>query len=206
MSRLDSIFAGWGNRPSSQIVSSRGGGGRSQGQQQAYDDRIRRENQAMLTQYQQQMQAENDRVNAANQKQYAQLMSTMTGMQGDVLGSGGTYAQMEGLMAQMGVEGNARISDQNTRNLAKSKQSLGSRGLGNTTIVDSATRGINADTERNRQSLSEQVALGRAGVLGQKAGAQQNIGRLMADSILSRQNVGPNQDMYAQMISQMFSA
>jgi len=179
---------------------------RAQGARQAYDARIRRENQAQLATYQTQMKEQQDAANAANQKRYDDLLASVSNMSNSVLGEGGTFAQMQGLLENSGKAGAQRIKEGKTRQIAKSGQNLASRGLGNTTIVDSTRRGIESDAERNQQALSEQVATSKAGVLGQKAGFQQGIGNLMADSILSRQDVGPNQDMYAQLISNMFSA
>lgn len=189
-------------------VRSRGGrgGGRSAGQQKAYDADIRRENQARLGTMQTQLQGETDSANAANQERYEKLLASVAGTQADVTGGGGTFDQMEGLMADMGREGTARIQDNRTQQLASSEQDLMSRGLGNTTIRETAKRGINTDIERQQQALNENVALMKSGVKGQKAGAQIDLGRLMSNSILSRQDVGPNQDLYAQLVSQMFSA
>lgn len=199
----------FGGPKPSRVVSVRstgGGSGRSASQQKAYAARMQRESQSRLAGFQTKMQGESDAANLANKERYDQLISSVAGTQADITGAGGTFDQMEALMSGAGQAGTTRIQEQQTKQLGQSEQDLMSRGLGNTTIRSTARRGIQSDAERNQQALDEQVARLQAGVKGQKAGAQQDLGRLMANSILSRQDVGPNQDMYAQLISQMFSA
>lgn len=188
-------------------VTSRGGRGPSAAsQEKAYQARIKRENEAKLKQYQDQMTADNDAAIGKQDEQYENLLGTIAGLRTNVTGEDGTYDQMQELMEMMGTTGSARIGQNRDKQLAANTQSNISRGLGNTTIQNTTERGIMSDAEFNQQALDEQVALAKSGVLGQKAGAQQNIERLMADSILSRQYQQPNQDMYARLISQMFSA
>lgn len=206
-SRLDRVMAGMGaGRSSGRVVSSTAKGGRTPGQQAAYDKQMREENDARLKAYQAQMSAENETMNKDSLTQYNQLMAEMAGLKSGVLGTGGTYDQMEALMQNMGTTGSIRIDQNMTKQLAANTQDNIKRGLGNTTIHNTTERGIRSDAEFNQQALDETVALAKAGVKGQRAGAQQNISGLTADSILSKQNVNNQSDLYAQLISQMFSA
>lgn len=198
----------FGGKKASRVVSmtSNTRGPSAASQQKAYQARIKAENDAKLKQYQAQMTADNDAAIGKQDEQYNQLLGTIGDLRTNVTGGGGTYDQMQALMEAMGTTGTARIGQNRDKQLAANTQSNIDRGLGNTTIQNTTERGIQSDAEFNQQALDEQVALAKSGVLGQKAGAQQNIERLMADSILSRQYQQPNQDMYSRLISQMFSA
>jgi hypothetical protein len=92
------------------------------------------------------------------------------------------YQDILGLYGGMGTAGEARIGQAETQAQAKSTQDLTARGLGNTTITGAMSRGIANDAENSRQALSEQVAMGKAGVMER------------------RTDQGPDMSMYAGLI------
>lgn len=65
--------------------------------------------------------------------------------------------------------------------VAGAQQGLQSRGLGNTTIVDNARRGISADTGTAIAGVQEQVGGMRSQVAQNRAGAQQSMYGTQAD-------------------------
>lgn len=146
------------------------------------------------------MEAERTSANTAGLERYNNLLSTVSGVGSRI---GGLYDQAEGLMAGMGGTANRRIEENRVRSLAESEQDLVSRGLGNTTIRNSARRGVNADAENARADVAERIAGARAGLLTQRAGAEMDQGRLMADSILSRRDESPDASLYAQLIANL---
>jgi hypothetical protein len=149
------------------------------------------------------LQEQNDAANNAGLDQYKNLMASVTGTSNRVIGPGGLYDQAGTLMGNMGNAGRQRIQSNMVQQQAGASQDLVSRGLNNTTIGASMNRGIASDAERAQQSLDEQVAGAKAGLLTQRAGAEGDMGRLTADSILSRRNVPPDAAMYAQLIAQL---
>lgn len=202
---FSNLFGG----PKAPIVvsrTSRGRGPSAAGQDKALQARIQRENEARLKSLQAQQEEQNQKALTAQDEQFNNLLSTIGGLRDSVTGAGGTFDQSLGLLNQLGQDGQTRIEANRDRQIAQSEQGLISRGLGNTTIRATNQRGIQSDSERNLQALNESIAAQKTGVLGQKAGAQQNIERLAADSILSRQFQQPNNDLFTQLIAQMFSA
>lgn len=69
-------------------------------------------------------------------------------------------AGWERLYATQGSYGEserARVRQEGARNLALSQQSMVSRGLGNTTALDSAARGVNYDSQNQMLTLNDQL-------------------------------------------------
>jgi hypothetical protein len=66
---------------------------------------------------------------------------------------------------RLGTTERQRIADQYAQATASGKQSLMSRGLGNTTVQDSLDRGLLADRSRAENDLAERVQSQRLGVL-----------------------------------------
>lgn len=149
------------------------------------------------------MEAESNKANTDSLAQYRNLMKMTKGEQERVIGPGGYYDQAAGLQSGMGATQNAAIDAATVKGKASSEQDLISRGLGNTTIRSSVNRGIESDAQRAKNSVAEQVATAKAGLLTQKAGADQEIGRLRADSLLSRTNMPPNMNAYMQLLQQL---
>lgn len=96
-----------------------------------------------------------------------------------------TEVNTQGLTAQ-------RQIGENQRSLtASTVQGLRSRGLGNSSILDSARRSIAGDTANQLSSLSERLASLRSGITIGQAGARQQLGqaqtnlKLQGGSLLS---------------------
>jgi len=115
----------------------------------------------------------------------------------------GLNQQAQAAAASVGEQAKVRAGQHNEQQLAKSQQSLVSRGLGNTTIAGAASRGINADYAQNLGNIDEQQAKLRSGLLTQAAGAEMALGNFNADAILSRQNVGPDLGMYSSLLQSL---
>jgi len=75
------------------------------------------------------------------------------------------YKDILALYENLGKAGLTRIQKETAAAQAASKQSMISRGLGGTTMVEAAGRGIATESELQRQQLEENVALQRAGVM-----------------------------------------
>ncbi len=152
------------------------------------------------------LQGQYDTANQAGLERYENLLGTVGGVSDRVLGEGGILDQQKNLMSGYGQTASREIGERETASLAESEQDLVTRGLGNTTIRGTARRGIRADTEKARGALTENIASTQAGLLGQRAGAEMDIGRFLADSILSRQDIPPDMGMYANLLQSLGSA
>ncbi len=139
------------------------------------------------------------KANAANLERYQQLLSVIDTL-GKQVGAEGTFGQAEQLLSQVGQAAQTRIGEQATRAQATTEQGLISRGLGSTTIRQSAQRGIRADEERARQEAEERTAGQKAGLLTQRAGLETQIGGMKAGVMERRTDAGPDLGMYASLI------
>lgn len=99
--------------------------------------------------------------NKANEDRYQQILSSLSGMGGSA---------------------RRRVDQQATQAGGAADQDLISRGLGNTTVRSSVQRGIASDKELANQTIDEQVA-------GMKAGVMER-----------RNDEGPDLSMYANLI------
>lgn len=99
--------------------------------------------------------------NKANEDRYQQILSSLSGQ---------------------GAAARRRVDQQATQAGGAADQDLISRGLGNTTIRQSVQRGVASDKELANQSIDEQVAGMRAGVMER------------------RNDEGPDLSMYANLI------
>ena len=99
------------------------------------------------------------------------------------------------------------LQDQYARNLAQTKASMFNRGLGASTLYDSAQRGVNADLARSKIALEDSLAreyadvaqkrlgfLERANVFGRSA-----IKKDKLDFMERKQELGPQAGLYAQL-------
>lgn len=151
----------------------------------------------------QRLQGSYDESNKAGLDQYKNLMASVGGVNQRVLGAGGLYDQAGAGLTTMGNTARGRIAQGATRAKAESSQDLVSRGLSNTTIGASMNRGIDSDAEFANQGVDEQINNARSGLAISRAGTEGDLGRLTADSILSKRNEGPDQQLYAQLIAQL---
>lgn len=147
------------------------------------------------------MESENQANQAAEQR-YQQLLQGAARTQRQVMG---TYAQANNLLGTQGNAAKSAAQAAGVQQQGAAAQSLMSRGLGNTTVVDSTRRGINADTQRQIAAIDEAVAGQKAGLLTQQAGAQMNLGQFQADSLLSRRDERPDMNVYLNLLQRLNS-
>jgi hypothetical protein len=148
------------------------------------------------------MQEESATANTDSLKQYKNLMQMSKGVQTRALGD---YDQAAALQQGMGNTQMNQINQAETKSKGQSEQDLISRGLGNTTVRSSVNRGIEADATNARNSVAEAVANAKSGLATQRAGAEESLGNMRINSLLSRQNVPPNAQMYAALIQQLMA-
>lgn len=146
-----------------------------------------------------QITASQEAANKANLERYQEMMTHFESLLTQV-GAQGTFGQALQLMETMGTAGRQRISEQTIKAQGAAEQDLMTRGLANTTIRTTAQRGISADAERATQELEEQVAMSKAGVLGQLAGAELQIGGMQAGAMERRVDEGPDLALYASLL------
>lgn len=164
-----------GPRPQGQIVSykSKGGGGGAGGAG------------AFMRQYQAQA---SQRTEALKQQREQTLR----------LGRA-AFERARGELSKVGGAARERIGQSREGRLARSQQSLISRGLGNTTILGSRERGIESDIGREQGSLDEMLARMRAGLEERAGGFELNLGQFGLQSM----GAGPNMSDFMQMLSQL---
>jgi hypothetical protein len=146
------------------------------------------------------LQEDQDQFNAAGEQQHGDLMALVQGIRERTLGPSGFFGGASSLLDGMGSTENRRIDRAETQALANSEQDLVTRGLGNTTIRESARRGVRSDAEDARQALAERVAGMRSGLMERMAGFDMGLGQLEADSLLSRQFLPPDMGAFANLL------
>jgi hypothetical protein len=154
---------------------------------------------ANINQIIERLQAEQNKANKANETRYAELLASIAGLGQQV---GGSYEQALQRVAGVGQTAYNRIGSQETRAQGMNQQDLISRGLANTTVVNTTRRGISSDAESARQGVDELVADRQAGVYERMAGSQLDIGRLLAQIMEGRNDLGPDLGLYSSLISQ----
>lgn len=141
-----------------------------------------------------------DEANAAGLARFKGLTGRLGNIRKRTLGPGGIFDQQQANQNQLGATAGLQIGDAETQNLASSEQDLISRGLGNTTVRSAVRRGVQSDATRQRGALSESLAAGQNDLLGRRAAADFDIGRFQTDLGLSRQDQGPDQALYLDLI------
>lgn len=137
--------------------------------------------------------------NAANLQRYQALLTHLDAL-GQQVGEAGTFGQATSLLSQVGEAARTRITAAETQAKATTEQGLTSRGLGGTTIRQTAMRGVASDAERARQEAAEALTQQRVGLLTQRAGMEAQIGGMKAAAIEGRQDIGPNLAMFASLL------
>lgn len=149
------------------------------------------------------MQTSNESANQAGLERYQGLLSSVEDTGATV---SGLYGKALGLAGNLGTTGRRDIENRATQEAAATDQDLTSRGLGQTTIRQSAIRDVSDRAMQNKQRLNESVAGMQAGILGQQAGAEGAQGNLMANAILSRQDQTIDPGIYASLIQQLMAS
>lgn len=135
-------------------------------------------------------QAQTD-ANNAGQAQYKNLLNSVAATQSSILGK-------HGYLTNAGNQARADTQTATANSMGQAQQGLINSGLNNSTIRSSTLAGIQNKGQQSLNNIDEAVA-------GQKAGMSMDLGKLNADSILSRQNQGPDMNMYLQLIQHLAS-
>lgn len=90
------------------------------------------------------------------------------------------FQQLLGLSDQFGQTGRQDAQSAAIRQQAQAQQSLISRGLGNTTILDAANRGVQSDFQRQLLDVNERVAQQRAGIIERRDDVGPDLNALIA--------------------------
>lgn len=146
------------------------------------------------------LSGQGDAANKAGEAQYADLLKSVGGTKTAV---GGNYADALGLLSGAGTTALADINTNLAQTNARTEQDAISRGIGNTTIRSNLLAGNEAQAQRNRNSVTENVAAQKAGILQNQAGSNLSLGNLEADSILSKRIQAPDQSAYLSLLSQL---
>lgn len=141
-----------------------------------------------------------EQANQANRQRYQELLNTIGQLEQETQG---LYGQAFETVAGLGDAERRRIQEQQQKQLAATEQDLINRGLGSTTIRQTARRGIQSDAAEARQSLMERLAQQRTGLLQNQAGALMQTGQMEAQAIEGRTDQGPAASRYAQMVQQL---
>lgn len=141
--------------------------------------------------------------NTANEARYSQGLSTLqTG-----LGTArGLFSQARSALQNVGQSAASDINLGAKRSLASGKQNLISAGLGNTTITGSLQRGVEADRRRAMTQSEESLAQLQSGLATQEAGAELGAAGSLASFMASRNDVGPDLGLYANLLQQASSS
>lgn len=172
----------------------------------------------------QQAVADQASANAANQARYDEGLAGLRGMQEGILGADGILPQAErtsrgAIMqaiessANMGRSARRRVDQQEQQGMSDTQQSAISRGLGNTTILDSLQRGVRQDANDARMDITDAEANRRSQLQMALANNNANFGMQAANMfrgtqgditnfIAARNDVGPDMGQYANLIQQ----
>lgn len=140
------------------------------------------------------------KANAANEKRYADLIQNLTNLSQQIVGEGGTFSQAQNLINTIGQAAQTQIQEQAAKAQGQSEQDLVSRGLGATSIRESAKRGIMSDKTKALQAQAESEAAQKANLLTQKAGFQLNLGSLLSNAMQNRTDQGPDLGLYSSLL------
>lgn len=102
---------------------------------------------------------------AQQQSQYQQLLQSL-------LGKNGVNAQLQNATANYGAQQQSQLAQQQKNQTGALNQNLTSRGLGNTTIQNSALQGLNRNQTEEQQNLASNIAQQKMSVLPQEANIQ----------------------------------
>jgi hypothetical protein len=152
------------------------------------------------------VQADADAANAANEARYAQLLGLADAGKTEELASlRGGYDAMLGL-ASKGFDGQRADEGKRLQNdLGGVQQSAVSRGLGNTTVLDSLQRGAQDDSARRMLSIDDQQTRQQLAVAqdyyGRLANATSGANNRKMGIIEGRTDEGPDLGLYASLLS-----
>jgi len=104
---------------------------------------------------------------------------------------------------KIGASQKEELGRQAVKSKAGSQQSLASRGLGNTSIVEQQSRAIDEDVARQSRTIDEDIARRRMDIFQQQAGMEAGLGQMGIDTFLSRRQQAPNLSQTLQLLQQL---
>jgi hypothetical protein len=110
------------------------------------------------------------------------------------------YGQAGNLVRDIGRGAAEETGRGAQRSLAQGRQQLISSGLGNTTIQQALTRGVEDDRQRQLRGIDEQRNVALGGLAERQGQAQFNAGRDISGFIAGRDDLYPDMGLYAQLI------
>ena len=115
-----------------------------------------------------------------------QLNQTGEQYAGVLRGVGKGYDAARNEIESAGRTGRQDLMDRERQALGATESSLASRGLGGTTVLDNARRGVRSDTNRSLGALNESLAGLRGGLAERRTGAEAQAGTNLANFMQQR--------------------
>lgn len=157
-------------------------------------------NQKTMQQLLASLQQQSTQARTDQNAQYQNLLASVAGTQGQVLGS---FDNAASLLGTQGTSSKQDVADNLVKQNASTEQDTVNRGIGNTTIRSNLLAGNGVAAQKADQSIDENVAGQQANLMTQKAGAQLQLGNLSADSILSKNIQSPDTSAYLNLLAQL---
>lgn len=146
---------------------------------------------------------QSDAARASGEQRFQDLLNSFAGINEQVQG---TLANATAQAEKFGQTARQDLAAQTAQARAQASQNAVSRGLGNSTVAANLQRGISQDQLRALTGINEQVAQQKAGLLGQQATGQFNLGKLGIDTQLSRIDQGPDTSVFLNLIQALANA
>jgi hypothetical protein len=143
------------------------------------------------------LEAQQSAANKANLMRYDELLKHIAALGEQTHGS---FESARGEIAKLGGAARTRIARKGVGERGRIEQDLMSRGLGNTTIRESALAGQQERETLSGIELDESLGRQRAGIDIAEAGNQTRIGGMMASAIEGRTDAGPNLSLYSSLL------
>lgn len=152
------------------------------------------------------LQKKLDEANAANEARYQQLLSGSDAAKSEELGGLKTgYAEMLGLAGQGSAAAHAQEAKALQNSMGAAQQNAVSRGLGNTTILDSLQRGALNESQLRDQAITDAQTGRQLGVAqnyyNQLYGATTAANNRRLGFIENKTDQGPDLATYYQLLS-----
>jgi len=160
-------------------------------------------NQALIQQLIQSLTQSSADANKAGMAQYTNLMNSIKGGTKAIMGKGGLYSKAGSQIENFGASQRGEIEDTRLAQRGELTQDLIGKGLGNTTILGNQLGGADTRATKANISLGDTIAMMKSGLLERKAGMKLDLTRLLGDTILSKQNVGPDLGVFLNLLQSL---
>ena len=142
-------------------------------------------------------QADLDSANARNDSRYEELLGLYRSLGQR---ASGVHDQIGQASTLIGTNARERISENAGQQFASAQQQLLSRGLGNSTLINAAQRGVAADAEDSNQQVDESQAQLQIQNLRARLGSDFDASQLLGGVIERREDVVPDFGQYASLL------